>query len=41
VFELTSDGTQLTQGLSTVAEGKNISATQEQASTYLYLHLIT
>lgn len=40
VFELTSDGTQLTQGLSTVAEGKNISATQEQASTYLFLHLI-
>lgn len=33
VFELASDGTQLTQGLSTVAEGKNISATQEQVST--------
>ena len=40
MFELTSDGSQLMQDLSTVAEGRNILATQKNVSTQLYLNLI-
>ena len=41
VFELTSDGAQLMQDLSTVVEGRNILATQKNVSTQLNLNLIT